>query len=92
MFAIWSSRFPRLFLGSTRGRIWRYATARTGVIERGWRLYQYNYNLTIFEERYNILSFLNETVRNDVASVCVCCVCVCVLRFIYIRYVLVKIL
>jgi hypothetical protein len=24
-----------------------------------WKLYQYNYNLTIFEERYNILSFLS---------------------------------
>lgn len=23
-----------------------------------WRLYQYNYNLTVFEERYNILSFV----------------------------------
>lgn len=24
----------------------------------GWQLFQYNYNLTIFEERYNILSFI----------------------------------
>lgn len=24
----------------------------------GWQLYQYNYNMTIFEERYNILSFI----------------------------------
>ena len=24
-----------------------------------WKLYQYNYNLTLFEERYNILSFIS---------------------------------
>ena len=24
-----------------------------------WKLYEYNYNLTIFEERYNILSFIS---------------------------------
>jgi hypothetical protein len=24
----------------------------------GWQLYQYNYNMTLFEERYNILSFI----------------------------------
>ena len=24
-----------------------------------WKLYEYNYNLTIFEERYNILSFMS---------------------------------
>jgi hypothetical protein len=23
-----------------------------------WALYQYNYNITVFEERYNILSFI----------------------------------
>ena len=23
-----------------------------------WRLYEYNYNLTLFEERYNVLSFI----------------------------------
>lgn len=28
----------------------------------GWQLYQYNYNLTIFEERYNILSFIGGNV------------------------------
>jgi hypothetical protein len=23
-----------------------------------WRLYEYNYNMTVFEERYNVLSFI----------------------------------
>ena len=26
-----------------------------------WQLYQYNYDLTLFEERYNILSFIGGT-------------------------------
>jgi hypothetical protein len=30
-----------------------------GVNKQNWRLYEYNYNLTIFEERYNILSFIS---------------------------------
>jgi len=29
-----------------------------GVRKSNWRLYQYNYNMTVFEERYNILSFV----------------------------------
>lgn len=29
-----------------------------GVTKQNWRLYDYNYNLTIFEERYNVLSFV----------------------------------
>jgi hypothetical protein len=29
-----------------------------GVSKQNWRLYEYNYNLTVFEERYNILSFI----------------------------------
>jgi hypothetical protein len=29
-----------------------------GVNKQNWRLYDYNYNLTIFEERYNILSVI----------------------------------
>ena len=29
----------------------------------GWRLYQYTYNMTLFEERYNILSFIGGNVR-----------------------------
>ena len=29
-----------------------------GVNKQNWRLYEYNYNLTVFEERYNILSFI----------------------------------
>jgi hypothetical protein len=29
-----------------------------GVAKQNWRLYDYNYNLTIFEERYNVLSFV----------------------------------
>jgi hypothetical protein len=28
------------------------------VSKSNWRLYEYNYNLTLFEERYNILSFI----------------------------------
>jgi hypothetical protein len=27
--------------------------------KQAWRLFQYNYNMTIFEERYNILSFMS---------------------------------
>lgn len=30
-----------------------------GITKSNWRLYNYNYNLTIFEERYNILSFIS---------------------------------
>ena len=31
----------------------------TSVTEKpGWTLYSYNYNLTMFEERYNIMSFI----------------------------------
>lgn len=29
-----------------------------GVRKSNWRLYEYNYNLTLYEERYNILSFI----------------------------------
>jgi hypothetical protein len=29
-----------------------------GVDKTNWRLYEYNYNLVLFEERYNILSFI----------------------------------
>ena len=29
-----------------------------GVRKSNWRLYQYNYNMTVFEERYNVLSFM----------------------------------
>ena len=30
-----------------------------GVNKQNWRLFEYNYNLTVFEERYNILSFIS---------------------------------
>jgi hypothetical protein len=30
----------------------------TGVRKSNWQLYNYNYNMTLFEERYNILSFI----------------------------------
>jgi hypothetical protein len=30
-----------------------------GVYKQNWRLYDYNYNLTVYEEKYNILSFKN---------------------------------
>jgi hypothetical protein len=29
-----------------------------GIRKSNWRLYDYNYNMTLFEERYNILSFM----------------------------------
>jgi hypothetical protein len=29
-----------------------------GVRKTNWRLYEYNYNMTLFEERYNVLSFI----------------------------------
>jgi hypothetical protein len=29
-----------------------------GIRKSNWRLYDYNYNMTLFEERYNILSFI----------------------------------
>ena len=29
-----------------------------GVSKLNWKLYDYNYNLTLYEERYNILSFI----------------------------------
>jgi hypothetical protein len=27
--------------------------------KQSWQLYQYNYNMTLFEERYNVLSFIS---------------------------------
>jgi len=30
-----------------------------GVRKSNWRLFEYNYNLTLFEERYNVLSFIS---------------------------------
>jgi hypothetical protein len=30
-----------------------------GFRKENWRLYDYNYNLTLYEERYNVLSFIN---------------------------------
>ena len=30
-----------------------------GTNKSNWRLYDYNYNLTLFEERYNILTFVS---------------------------------
>jgi hypothetical protein len=30
-----------------------------GVRKSNWRLYEYNYNMTLFEERYNVLSFIS---------------------------------
>jgi hypothetical protein len=30
-----------------------------GVRKSNWRLYEYNYNMTLYEERYNILSFIS---------------------------------
>ena len=30
-----------------------------GTNKSSWRLFDYNYNLTVFEERYNILSFVS---------------------------------
>ena len=29
-----------------------------GIRKSNWKLYQYNYNMTLFEERYNVLSFI----------------------------------
>ena len=29
-----------------------------GVTKQNWRLFEYNYNLTLFEERYNVLTFV----------------------------------
>lgn len=33
-----------------------------GVTKTNWRLYDYTYNLTLFEERYNIVSLLSGNV------------------------------
>jgi hypothetical protein len=30
-----------------------------GINKMNWKLFQYNYNMTVFEERYNILSFIS---------------------------------
>lgn len=30
-----------------------------GVRKSNWKLYEYNYNMTLYEERYNVLSFVN---------------------------------
>ena len=30
-----------------------------GVNKQNWRLYEYSFNLVLFEERYNVLSFIN---------------------------------
>jgi len=32
-----------------------------GVSKQNWRMYEYTYNLHVFEERYNVLSFINGT-------------------------------
>ena len=29
-----------------------------GIIKQNWRLFEYNYNMVLFEERYNVLSFV----------------------------------
>ena len=29
-----------------------------GIVKQNWRLYEYTYNMTLFEERYNVLSFI----------------------------------
>ncbi len=29
-----------------------------GIQKQNWRLYEYTYNMTLFEERYNVLSFI----------------------------------
>ena len=29
-----------------------------GYRKENWRLYDYNYNMTLYEERYNVLSFV----------------------------------
>jgi hypothetical protein len=30
-----------------------------GTNKNNWRLFEYNYNLKVFEERYNVLSFIS---------------------------------
>jgi hypothetical protein len=32
-----------------------------GIEKSSWRLYEYNFNMTLFEERYNVLSFIGGT-------------------------------
>ena len=29
-----------------------------GVNKQNWRLFEYNYNLTLYEERYNVINFV----------------------------------
>jgi hypothetical protein len=45
--------------GASFGVVCDTTGSPVGVVNSpSWRLYQYNYNLTVFEERYNILSFV----------------------------------
>jgi hypothetical protein len=44
--------------GSNFSVVCNQAGEAIGVAKQNWRLYDYNYNLTIFEERYNVISFI----------------------------------
>jgi hypothetical protein len=46
-------------VNSTFGVICDQTGQAIGISKQNWRLYEYNYNLTLYEERYNILSFVS---------------------------------
>jgi len=45
-------------INSTFGVICDQNGNAIGISKQNWRLYEYNFNLTIYEERYNVLSFI----------------------------------
>jgi hypothetical protein len=45
-------------VNSTFGVICDQDGNAVGISKQNWRLYEYNFNMTLYEERYNILSFI----------------------------------
>jgi hypothetical protein len=46
-------------VNSTFGVICDQDGQAIGISKQNWRLYEYNFNLTLYEERYNVLSFVS---------------------------------
>ena len=49
---------PQFNLNESNDLIYDSTGAMIGYYKQRWQLYEYNYNLVLFEERYNILSFI----------------------------------
>ena len=46
-------------VNSTFGVICDQNGQAIGISKQNWRLYEYNFNMTLYEERYNVLSFVS---------------------------------